>query len=273
MLPTFSLAYLTAAPLLPPDAISLAADLGYQQVGLRAFPAAPGGDFNELIEDPALLRATISRLRETGVTVFDMEIVRLNADFAAERYKPFLEVCAAVGAKAILVAGDDPDEARLTASFAAFCEAAHPFGLTADLEFMPWTKVPDASAAVRILDAAGQPNGGILVDTLHVARSTTTLDDLKAIPRSYLHYAQVCDAPAEIPSTDEGLIYTARCGRLLPGDGGIDLASILKVLPADLPISVEIPNEIEKPRYGNEAWAREALKRSRDLVARVQAER
>ncbi len=40
----YSLAYLTSAPLPPPEAISLAAQLGYGAVGLRALPAAPGGD-------------------------------------------------------------------------------------------------------------------------------------------------------------------------------------------------------------------------------------
>lgn len=264
----FSLAYLTAAPFSPPAAIRLAAHLGYGSVGLRALPALPGGDCSPLIEDPAFLRETLNASREMGIAVFDMEIVRIGEDFDVAATKPFLEVSAALGARAILVAGDDPDEARLTASYARFCEAAAPYGLTADLEFMPWTKVPDARAAMRIVEAAGQPNGGILVDSLHVARSTTTLDDLKAIPRAWLHYAQICDAPAGVPKTHAELIYTARCARLLPGHGGIDLAGIFAALPADLPISIEIPNDIEKPRYGVEGWAREALDRSRDLVAR-----
>lgn len=42
-----------------------------------------------------------------------------------------------------------------------------------------------AQAALRIVAGAGRPsNAGILVDALHVARSGTTLDDLRAIPRA-----------------------------------------------------------------------------------------
>ncbi len=108
-------------------------------------------------------------------------------------------------------------------------QAAAPFGLSADLEFMPWTKVPDARTALRVVLGAAQPNGGVLVDALHVARSATSLADLAAIPRERLHYAQICDAPAEVPSTVEGLIHAARCERLLPGDGGIDLAGIFSI--------------------------------------------
>ena len=101
---------------------------------------APGAAFSLLIEDAGLLRETISHIKATGVAVFDVEIVRLGPNFDPETVWPFLETCQKLDAKAVLVAGDDPDEARLTASFATFCEAAAPYGLTGDLEFMPWTK-------------------------------------------------------------------------------------------------------------------------------------
>ncbi|MDE2364392.1 MAG: sugar phosphate isomerase/epimerase [Hyphomicrobiales bacterium] len=259
----FSLAYLTAAPLSPPDVVALAAELGYGAVGLRALPAAPGGDFDPLLADKALVRETIARIRDTGVGVFDVEIVRLAADFAVKRFEPFLELCGELGAKAVLVAGDDPDEARLTASFAAFCDAAAPYGLSADLEFMPWTAVADARAALRIVERAARPNGGVLVDALHAGRSATTTADIAAIPRNYLHYAQICDAPVPTPRTNEELIFTARCARLLPGEGGIDLAGIFAALPADLPVSIEVPNDERKPAAGVKAWSRDALAAAR----------
>lgn len=267
----FSLAHLTFAPLSPPEAIRLAARLGFAAVGLRALPSAPGGGYSRLIEEPTLRAETRDAIRSTGVGVFDMEIVRLDAGFAVEPLRPFLELAAELGARAVLVAGDDPDRGRLTASFAAFAEAAAPYGLGADLEFMPWTAVPDARTALAIVEAAGRPNGGVLVDALHFARSSTSLDDIAAIPRRYLHYAQMCDAPAAIPPTVEGLIHDARCERLLPGEGGIDLAGLFARLPADLPISLEIPNDARKPRVGVEAWARAALEAGRAVAAAAEA--
>jgi sugar phosphate isomerase/epimerase len=215
-----------------------------------------------------VLADTLAHIRDTGVGVFDLEIVRLGAGFQASAYLPFFDVGARLGAKAMLVAGDDANEGRLTASFAALCEASAPFGLSADLEFMPWTKVPDARTALRIVGAAAQPNGGVLVDALHFARSATSLADVAAIPRQRLHYAQICDAPSEIPTTAEGLIHTARCERLLPGEGGIDLAGLFATLPRDLPISVEIPNDKRAPVLGAEAWARQALAASTSTLAR-----
>lgn len=262
----YSLAYLTAAPLSPPDVVTLASKLGYGAVGVRALPAAPGGDFDPLIEDKTLLRETAARIRDTGVEVFDVEIVRIAADFSVEKFRPFLDVCGALGAKAVLVAGDDADEARLTASYAAFCAAAAEYGLSADLEFMPWTRIPDCRSALRIVEAAGCANGGVLVNSLHAGRSATTPDDIAAVPRSMLHYAQICDAPVPTPKTDEELIYTARCARLLPGEGGIDLKGIFGALPADLPISIEIPHHERKAQAGVEAWSREALAAARRIL-------
>jgi sugar phosphate isomerase/epimerase len=199
--------------------------------------------------------------------VFDVEIARLAAEFKPDQFASFLETAAVLKARAILVAGDDPDESRLTDSFAEFCRAAAPYGLTADLEFMPWTAVKNAKAALRIVNNAGEANGRVLVDALHVARSATTLDDIASLPRHLLSYAQLCDAPAGIPATDKELIHTARCARLLPGDGGIDLHGLVRALPDDLPLSLEIPNDEWLPRLGAEEWGRRALVAARRIVA------
>jgi sugar phosphate isomerase/epimerase len=264
----FSLAHLTALSLPPVQLITLAQRAGYQRVGLRLLPATPGGLAYPLMYDDRALRETLACIEGSGTGVFDLEIVRLGASFRADDYLSFLEVGAKLGAKAMLVAGDDPDEARLVASFAALCEAARPFGLSADLEFMPWTRVRTARDALRIVTAAGQGNGGVLVDALHVARSATSLADIAAIPHERLHYAQICDAPAEIPATEDGLIHTARSERILPGEGGIDLAGLLATLPAGLPLGVEIPNDGQVAALGAEEWARRALAASRRLLAR-----
>lgn len=267
----FSLAHLTALGLPPPELVRVAARAGYQNVGLRLSPSTSTGVAYPLMYDRRALEDTLARMEDTGVGVFDLEIIRLDSDFNPGKHLPFFEVGAKLGAKAMLVAGDDADEARLTASFASLCEAAAPFGLTADLEFMPWTKVANARAALRIVTAAAQANGGVLVDAVHVARSATSLADIAAIPRERLHYTQICDAPAEIPATVEGLLHTARSERLLPGEGGIDLIGLLATLPGDLPISVEIPNEKQVAGLGAEEWARRALAASKRTLAQVKS--
>lgn len=267
----FSLAYLTAPDLAPPQAIRLANKLGYDFVGLRIAPSAPGGPYAPLIEDAGLLAQTCAACAESGVGVFDVEIVRIGSDFRLQDWAGFLDACAALEARAILVAGDDPDEARLTQNFAAFCAVAQPLGLTANLEFMPWTEVPDARTATRIVERSGAENARVLVDALHFARSATTLDDISAIPARLLAYAQLCDAPGERPNTTEGLIYAARCERLLPGEGAIDLQGLIARLPRGLPLSLEIPHHRRIAETGQEEWARLALTAARSLMARATA--
>jgi len=262
----YSLAYLTGSSFTPPEMITVAAELGYGAVGLRLLPAAPAGAVQALIGDAATLRETRARIAATGVGVFDIEIIRIGEDFRLEEFHRFMETGQALGAKAILVAGDDPDEGRLTDHFAAVCRSAAPFGLTCDLEFMPWTSVKNVSDAARIVARAGEPNARILVDALHFDRSDSTIEQVRALPRAWLSYAQICDAPHIVSPTREQLIHTARVERLLPGEGDIALGPLFGALPADLPISVEIPSEPRVAMLGPVEWSRQALAASRALI-------
>lgn len=262
-----SLAYLSSHRCTPTEAIRIAAQTGYEFVGMRLWPNAPGAPQQHLLGQPEVLRETLAAQRDTGVGVFDLEIIRINEGFDPHTWDALYEVGAQLQAKAILVAGDDPDEARLTDNYARLCEVMKPYGMSADLEFMPWTEVKDAKSALRIVRNAGMPaNAGILVDALHFGRSSTTLDDIRAIPRQLLHYAQICDAQAGMNFSTEDMIHTARCERLLPGDGTIDIRGLFAALPTDLPISVEVVN------FGREAhtpptdWAAECLARSRPFT-------
>ncbi len=269
MKPVFSLAQLTTLSLAPPDMVSLAHELGYDYAGIRMLPSAPGGTAYPLMDDPAMLAETLARMDDTGLRIFDLEMIRIDARFRVEDFLPFLETGATLGARAVLVAGDDPVEARMIESYGALCDAAWSFGLTVDLEFMPWTVLKDIAGTVRILEAVDRPGCGILIDALHFARSTSRLDEVETLPRRWLHYAQMCDGPARGPDTVEGLIHAARCDRLLPGEGEIDLAGLFGRLPPDLPISLEIPSDRRMPELGAREWARQVLEASRALMAKV----
>jgi sugar phosphate isomerase/epimerase len=255
----FALAHLTTAPMAAPEVLLLAHKLGYYAIGIRLAPLSPGGDFSPLSENPALLRQTLALIEDTGVAVFDVEGVRLDEQFRSGSFDRQLGVAAELGAKVVSVIGDDPDEQRLVDSFAGLCDTAASYHLAVTLEFMPYSRVPDSNTALRILRQAYRPNAQILFDFLHAHRSNVTRGDLAAIPRDWLSHAQLCDAPAEIPTTREGLIHTARCARLLPGDGGIDVRDMFRDLPDSLPLSVEIPNVEQVALHGVEEWARRAL--------------
>ena len=264
---TYSLAYLTANASTVPQAIGIAAELGYAYVGLRVQPNGPGAPFQSLIGDAAVLRETQAVMRDTGVGVYDLEIIRIGEQFKVSDHAALMDIGKTLGAKAVLIAADDANESRLADNYAALCDAMRPYGLTADLEFMPWTAVKDAKSAMRVVELAGRPsNAGILVDALHFGRSTTTLQDIAAIPRELLHYAQMCDAQAGLNFTTEELIHTARQERLLPGEGNIDVTGLFKTLPQDLPVSVEIVNLERSKPIGDKAWAELCLNATKKVL-------
>lgn len=264
----FSLAALTVLELSPPEMVEVAARAGYDRVGLRLIPATPEEHHFPLIADAALRRRTQARLRDTGIAVLDVEILRLRpetdvaCDFAAA-----LEVGAELGASEVLVAGNDDDEGRLTDNFAALCELAERFGLHPHLEFMPWTGVRDLSQARRIVATANRPNAGLLVDAFHFERSGSRIDELAEVPRHWIRYAQLCDVAGPRPDSMDEIIRQARQARCFPGDGDIDLAGLLAALPPDIPLSLEIPTQALRER-GVSALerARRALAASRRLL-------
>lgn len=270
MKPIFSLAQLTTLTLSPPEMVLLAHRTGYDMTGVRLLPSAPGGIAYPLMDNPAMLRETLACIKDTGTKIFDLEMIRIDPHFNIKNYLAFMEVGAKLGAKAILVAGDEPDEARMIDQFALLCDTAHAYGLTADLEFMPWTVINNVNSAARIVGAANRPGGGVLVDALHFSRSDSRLEDLDALPRAWLHYAQMCDGPAQAPSTMEGLIRAARADRLLPGEGALDIAGIFRRLPPDLPISLEVPSDRRLPDLGYDLWAREVLAAGQSLAREFQ---
>jgi sugar phosphate isomerase/epimerase len=227
----------------------------------------PGGIAYSLMDDQATLKETLARLDATGIRVADLEVVALRPETDIAAFTAFFETGARLGAKHILVAGYDPDLARFRDRYAAFCESAAPYGLTADLEFMPWTYVPDLVTANKIVAQVGQANAGVLVDALHFDRSKSSLAELGNVPTHRLHYWQLCDGPAERPETTDEMMHAARHERLFPGEGGIDLVSLARAMPADITISIEVPTADLAKTVGAKDRARRALDAARNVIA------
>jgi sugar phosphate isomerase/epimerase len=265
--PSFSLAALTALELAPPGLIDVAAVCGYDHVGIRLLPATPGGIAYPLMEDEATLRETIARLDATGVTVADLEVAAFRPETEIAAFSAFFETGARLGARHILVAAYDPVLDRFADRFAGFCEAAAPYKLTCDLEFMPWTSVPDLATANRIVEKAGKANAGVLVDALHFDRSGSSIGDIAAIPVGRFHYWQLCDGPAERPATSEEMMRAARTERMFAGEGGIDLVALTRAMPADIAISIEVPTVELAKTMDAYARARRALSAARRVIA------
>jgi len=253
-----SLSALTALELSLPQMVACAAEAGYDFVGLRLLPATDTEARHDIVGDTPLLRETLARLRDTGMRVLDVEILRLKPDTDVNDYKPMLDTAAELGARFALVAGNDPNETRTAERLAQLCELAAPLGIAPSLEPMPWTDVKDIVQGARVVKAAKSVNTGLIIDPIHFDRAGSSTDELRLLPREYFGYVQFCDAPAARPTDLDTLLFQARCERMIPGQGGLDLAGILRALPDDLPISIEVPMQ---------EWAKtaNALTRARKL--------
>ncbi len=208
-----------------------------------------------LMSDPALMRETKAAMAETGVGVLDIEFVKITPEIDVAGLESFVAVGAELGAKFVITAPYDPDLSRLADRLGAMSDLCGRHGMRAMLEFFPWTEVPSLGAAAAVVEAAGRPECGILVDTLHFARSDSTAEQFRGIPPSRFPFVHVCDAPAGTSWTREQLFHAGRIERLPPGEGGIDIKGILEHMRPGIPIALEVPMTAMAAAQGEEAVA------------------
>ena len=268
--------HLTMLDVSPPDLVSAAAEAGFDFVGLRVHPAAPGEEPWPMGAGSPMLEETLRRLEDTDVRVLDVEVFRLLPDTRVSDWEPAFEAGARLGARYATVNCMDPEVERARERFAEMAAAARSYGLQALIEPIGYTEVSSLEAALRLVEGSG---GAILVDTLHFHRYGGDLERLRALDPAVLSYVQLCDAPADPPSglavperlprgQDTGstdLQLESRALRLMPGEGELPLGEILAALPADLPVAVEAPNLPLAESLTPAALAR----RARDATRRV----
>jgi sugar phosphate isomerase/epimerase len=255
----YSLAHLTVLSLAPPAMIDIAARCGYQAVGLRLIAVTSDSPGYPLMHDKPMMRETKARLAATGIRVNDIELIKIVPGIDIPALEPLFAAGAELGARHAIVAPYDSELSRLADRLAAIADLAKHYGIGPVMEFFPWTDVSNLRKARAVVDAANRTNAGILVDVLHFDRSDSSLGELDTTPPQMLPFFHLCDAPAEKPTTTEGFLHTARAERLPPGDGGIDLRTILAHLPKGITAALEVPMTALTREYGPEEVARRAI--------------
>jgi len=267
---TVSLAHLTFVDTPPPDLVTIAADAGFEAVGLRLEPARDDEQPWPVIGPTAMRRELDARLRASGLAVLDVEVVRLTATVDIDAYLPFFEAAAELGARFAVVSGFDDDEPRLIHRFGELCALAAPFGVRPMLEPMAYSAVRSVPQAARVVRAAGA--GGVLIDALHMRRIDATIADVQALQPELLDYVQLSDAPYDAPPGGlEATIDESRHGRLVPGDGELPLGALLDATPPGAPVSVEAPSDALREQLGPLGHARRLRTATTDLLLAARA--
>src|SRR5512139_707798 len=93
-------------------------------------------------------------------------------------------------------------------------------------EFMPFdVNVDNLDAALKVVEGAGAENGGLVIDTWHMAKVGIAPDDLKRIPLPYLTWVELSDGKFEW--MEDHIEETTRF-RKLPGEGEFDIRGYIR---------------------------------------------
>ena len=241
---TLSLAHLTILDTTPPELVTVAAAAGFRTVGIRltATPSVGVPPYDCLREGP-MLRETLARLADTGVSVLDTEFLRFEPEQPVGVPEGFLEVSARLGAQHVLVMSAEPKEARTLERFGELCDRAAAYGLTVGLEFAVYTGVRTLAHAADVVARSKRANASIIIDALHFSRSGGLPAHVAQVDPALLRYAQLCDAGPDMPAPTDtpALIREARTGRLLPGEGVLPLKALVAALSVGVPLAIEAP--------------------------------
>lgn len=256
----------------PPQMVQIAAEAGFDFVGLRVRPVTDQEPVYDLQPGSPLLRQTLARMADTDVTVKDIEFLLLDGSDQRDAWMAMFEAGQALGADSLTVACADQDLARAEDTLARMAQDGRAYGITPALEAISYQAVHSLPTAARLARAAACD---VLVDTLHVGRFGGTAAELTEIA-PLVPLLQLCDAPAAAPTDREGLIQESRSRRLPPGDGELEMISMLRALEAGLertpregsrlPLSVEVPHTQRLAERGPLGWAQDLMAAARSLL-------
>jgi sugar phosphate isomerase/epimerase len=244
----------------PCEAVTIAAGSGWPATGLW---------FEPDVWTPKTVAEVRRRLSDTGVVCLDLEPVIFSEQ--GDPGEALVDAAAEIGARHVLVASRLGDVGEEADRFATLCDRAAPAGITLVFEFLPIFPMGSLDVAGDVVRRAGRPNSGVLVDSLHLARSGGTPADVAAAMASgtSFPYLQIADAPADPPDPSPmGLLDEALRGRVLPGEGALPLDELIGTV-SGVPLSYELrsrtltaayPDPFERARalyvaVSSQAWS------------------
>lgn len=144
-----------------------------------------------------------------------------------------LTAAEALGARHLKVTPDTSggpwQQEHWAAEFARLAAQAADAGARLGIEFLPWSNVATVHDALRLVEDAGHPGGGIVVDVWHLERAGTPPDQLAGIPLQRIVGVELDDADREVVGT---LFEDTVDRRRYCGEGSFDLAGSITALRA-----------------------------------------
>ena len=200
-----------------------------RQMGLRTLRA--------ILEDNGIVHVEVEMLGDwfaTGDRRRRSDAIRHDLPEAAH----------VLGARHIKVGGEIrgrqwPFE-KMASDFHDLCREAADAGSRIAFEIMPFATIADLPSAMRLVEAAGHPAGGLILDLWHVARSNIDFADVATLPGRYLFAVELDDADKSVVGT---MLEDTLDRRRLCGEGSLDVPAFIRAIRAtgfDGPWGVEI---------------------------------
>jgi sugar phosphate isomerase/epimerase len=121
------------------------------------------------------------------------------------------------------------DVPQMAEAFAGLCRDAAKHGTGIVLEFLPFGNVSKLETACAIVEAAGEPNGGLMIDIWHMARGANDYNDIAKLPVRFIGGTELDDADEQIIGT---LFNDSTHHRRLPGEGALNPPAFIKAVQA-----------------------------------------
>jgi sugar phosphate isomerase/epimerase len=150
----------------------------------------------------------------------------------SDRYRKLLfDAAAELDAHHIKVGnipGTPCEISKLTERFGELCaDAAEQHDAKIVYEFMPFdVNVQDLDSALKVVEGAAPPNGGLAIDTWHMRKLGILPDDLRRVPLEYLTWIELSDGQYE---NMEDPIDEVVNHRKLPGEGEFNVSEYVDV--------------------------------------------
>ena len=197
-----TLGFLTlGAQAAPMDVIAGAAAAGFGAAGLRISGRMPGDAWPSVDADPAAFGRIRDAAGASGVRISSISGYYITPQTQGDHLLANVRAARELGAPLIAQGCFEPDRER-------------------------------SVALIRDI--------GLLVDSLHLARSGAGANEVAALAPGSIYLTQLCDGPREL-GANSSLFDEAMSGRMHLGDGALDLAGLVRALSPEAEIELETP--------------------------------
>jgi len=204
--------------------------------------------------DATALAATKAAIAERNLSVLDVEVVWIpEGGQLTDDHKLIIDAGLELGAANVLVVSSEPDHGRTAEALHQLCAWGEPGHMRIALEFLMITAVQSMDDALAIIRKADHPAAALLIDTIHFQRAGHRPEQLEELEACLLPYTQICDGNWDCGNSFEAYLEDAVDLRSCPGEGALPVADVIKALPENIPLSLEIRSKAHRDKFPDAA--------------------